>query len=282
MDDLTFEVRRQAAALNGKEGEALSNGLKDLEELLAHGADILPGYSMKQLEEVLKPLRERVKKAKTSQKTFTFKKTETTNVPPSKEIERENELYGNLAASMKQVLSTPVLTSVAAPNILVDESFAGKDVTYGQLINETIIIKVPLSALTLTHLEKCRIYCSEAIASSLVVRNCKDCEIHAQACQVRIHECESVNMFLFTLTDPIIEKSTKMGFGSYSLVQSDPSRSNSDHQADFKDTLKNRYKFVRDFDWLKLAQSPNWHLILEKPASGPDFDTLLSNGLSIA
>lgn len=71
--------------------------------------------------------------------------------------------------------------------------------------------------------------------------------------QVRIHECENVDIYLHCTSHPIIEDCSGMGFAPI------PSCFMSQNKA----PAKNQWDQVDDFKWLKAEHSPNWKVLPE-------------------
>jgi hypothetical protein len=151
-----------------------------------------------------------------------------------------------------------------------DETQLGKDVVVDNMQNKTIVISIDTGAMTLNKLHNCHIYITGIVHSSLVVRESIQCEIHCRAKQIRIHHCRDCAMYLHCLTEPIIEQSSEMRFGPFTLrtFHEQP------RLEDFGENTRDNYKKVRDFNWLKSRQSPNWSLIDKKNAEDVDKSTV--------
>jgi hypothetical protein len=74
-----------------------------------------------------------------------------------------------------------------------------------------------VAALTCDHLKSC-VVSTGPIESSAFLRNCSDCTFVIACCQFRTRECKNCNFFLYTSTEPIIETSTKLMIGCYTMT----------------------------------------------------------------
>ncbi|KAK0649399.1 tubulin binding cofactor C-domain-containing protein [Cercophora newfieldiana] len=108
------------------------------------------------------------------------------------------------------------------------------------------------------------------ISSSLIVAGHVDGSVHITgvrdsilvlvARQVRIHECENVDLYLHCLSHPIIEDCKGMRFApapACYLAESDKAE-------------ENQWQKVDDFKWLKADHSPNWSVLPEDERLGID------------
>jgi len=77
--------------------------------------------------------------------------------------------------------------------------------------------------------------------------------IVVSARQVRIHECNNVDIYLHCSSHPIIEDCSNMRFAPLPASFHTP-----------EDPVKNQWDQVDDFKWLKSEPSPNWSILPEE------------------
>ncbi|CCC09662.1 hypothetical protein SMACR_03695 [Sordaria macrospora] len=87
----------------------------------------------------------------------------------------------------------------------------------------------------------------------------RDSKVLVVARQVRIHECENVDFYLYCASRPIIEDCKGLRFAPAPKV----------HSAD-KDEKTNMWDQVDDFKWLKAEHSPNWSVLPEEQRIAED------------
>ncbi|KAK4447715.1 tubulin binding cofactor C-domain-containing protein [Podospora aff. communis PSN243] len=118
------------------------------------------------------------------------------------------------------------------------------------------------------------------ITASLIIAGHVDGSVHITgvrdsilvlvARQVRIHECENVDLYLHCSSHPIIEDCKGMRFAPA------PAR----YLAESDKPEDNQWDQVDDFKWLKTEQSPNWSVMPEEDRVGVDFWKTTVRGLS--
>ncbi|KAK3486649.1 tubulin binding cofactor C-domain-containing protein [Neurospora hispaniola] len=87
----------------------------------------------------------------------------------------------------------------------------------------------------------------------------RDSKVLVVARQVRIHECENVDFYLYCASRPIIEDCKALRFAPAPKF----------HSAD-KDENTNMWDQVDDFKWLKAEHSPNWSVLPEEQRIAED------------
>ncbi|DBA05034.1 TPA: hypothetical protein N0F65_000722 [Lagenidium giganteum] len=73
------------------------------------------------------------------------------------------------------------------------------------------------SSVQIDECTNCRIFVGPC-QSSLFLRNCKQCTLVCAVQQFRSRDCEDVDVYLYSSTEPIIETSKRMRFGCFSLT----------------------------------------------------------------
>ncbi|EXJ94742.1 hypothetical protein A1O1_03139 [Capronia coronata CBS 617.96] len=97
------------------------------------------------------------------------------------------------------------------------------------------------------------------VKNSILVINCR---------QLRMHECENVDVYLYCTSRPIIEDCKNIRFAELPKLHSEL-MSSAQTGTPAPDTAPNQWNQVDDFKWLKAEPSPNWS-ILPTEASVPD------------
>lgn len=85
------------------------------------------------------------------------------------------------------------------------------------------------------------------------ITNIKDSTLVVVARQVRIHECNNVDIYLHCGTHPIIEDCSGMRFAPLPKT----------YMTEAEETSENQWNEVDDFKWLKAGHSPNWTTLSE-------------------
>jgi tubulin-specific chaperone C len=138
----------------------------------------------------------------------------------------------------------------------------GKDVWISNVSDCTIHICDHLGALRMDNVKNCKIHVG-AIAGSAHVEYCTNSMFNLALRQLRVHHTTDTVFQLHVLSDPIIEDTTRVQFAPYNLnydgIQQHLKRAGLDTQQ----PSANRWDQVKDFNWLRSQQSPNWSLIPE-------------------
>jgi hypothetical protein len=273
MEDFIPALRVRISRLDELTGDDLSIALRQLENEVTNMSN-LSAYNLRQFDELLKPIRERAKKSKN--KTFSFRRKEGNveiEVVASKDVEISSEILvkeSNTDQSSVENSGSPSIIEVR------DKSEIGKDCEFCDLNNCTIVITVVLGALTLSKITDSRIFVAGSVRSSLVVRDALRCEIHCRSKQVRIHNSNESTFYLTSDTPPIIENSSGLKFGPYTLETARGVIEGVHEGAESSNpSAATNYEKVRDFNWLKSRQSPNWATVAKRQCD----ETLISLGL---
>ncbi|KAK3990886.1 tubulin binding cofactor C-domain-containing protein [Cladorrhinum sp. PSN332] len=113
----------------------------------------------------------------------------------------------------------------------------------------------PFASLALKSIESCLIVAGH-VDGPVHITGIKNSVIVVAARQVRIHECEGVDVYLYVASHPIIEHCVGMRFapapGEFLTAENET------------EGKKNEWEKVDDFNWLKEGvRSPNWGVIPE-------------------
>ncbi|ETW36409.1 hypothetical protein PFTANZ_02898 [Plasmodium falciparum Tanzania (2000708)] len=123
------------------------------------------------------------------------------------------------------------------------------------LVNCEIIILDILSSVLIQKIKQCTIWVS-AVESSLMISNCQDCNILSNSKQIRIHDAINTNFYINTISNPIIENSTKLIFHKYNLIFDELSELLQKININ-KDSTK--WMEIMDFNWQNTQEkSPNF------------------------
>ncbi|ORC91486.1 tubulin-specific chaperone C [Trypanosoma theileri] len=143
---------------------------------------------------------------------------------------------------------------------------------YGYAREREVFISEP-KAVFLQGCEKCEIFILP-VAGSVFISDCSNCKIYVACHQLRLKNCTSVDIYVWCASTPIIECCTEMRFGPYScwtgLLQSSVGGHHySTHEEwvqhvgeqEMQERVKDSYKTVDDFQWLKKTPSPHWSVL---------------------
>ncbi|KAI0127643.1 tubulin binding cofactor C [Xylariales sp. AK1849] len=110
---------------------------------------------------------------------------------------------------------------------------------------------VPFAGLAIKDVRRSLLICG-TVAGPVHVTGVKDSIIVVAARQVRLHECEGVDLYLHCRSHPIIEDCKGMRFAPIPEAYAQETGS------------KNQWDQVDDFKWLKTEPSPNWNVLPEE------------------
>ncbi|XP_039250874.1 protein XRP2-like [Styela clava] len=98
------------------------------------------------------------------------------------------------------------------------------------------------------------------IKGSLFFRNCKNCKCLCACQQFRTRDCSRMDIFLFCMTQPIIEASNRMKFGCYQLSHAGLEKQFADAGLEI---MNNTWNSIYDFT-PNPEEGANWSLIPEE------------------
>ncbi|KAF9136247.1 hypothetical protein BGW39_003692 [Mortierella sp. 14UC] len=148
----------------------------------------------------------------------------------------------------------------AAPIAAVEKP---KDVALTNLTDCTInlVHTLPLGAIHIKNLKRC-VLVIPPVSGSILLHDCEGCTLIGACHQSRMHTSTNMDIYLHVTSEPIIEDCTDMRFAPYPYQEVLPT--------DQLLTLfvaaglrpeKNLFDHVKDFNWLRQQQSPNWRLL---------------------
>lgn len=98
------------------------------------------------------------------------------------------------------------------------------------------------------------------------------CIVLTESSQLRIHNCTDVRFFISPATCVILEDSRDIVFSPLLILDQISSLGMAHPDADIDDFNLN----IKDLNWLKIGQSPNWKITLQAP-SIPSWEELLGS-----
>ncbi|OAQ32907.1 TBCC-domain-containing protein, partial [Linnemannia elongata AG-77] len=130
-------------------------------------------------------------------------------------------------------------TTASAPAVLEKP----KDVALTNLTDCTInlVHTLPLGAIHIKNLKRC-VLVIPPVSGSILLHDCEGCTLIGACHQSRMHTSTNMDIYLHVTSEPIIEDCTDMRFAPYPPE-------------------KNLFDHVKDFNWLRQQQSPNWRLL---------------------
>ncbi|KAK8123322.1 hypothetical protein PG999_003240 [Apiospora kogelbergensis] len=114
---------------------------------------------------------------------------------------------------------------------------------------------VPFAGLAIKNVRRSLLVCG-TVAGPVHITGVRDSIIVVAARQVRIHECENVDLYLHCGSHPIIEDCSGMRFAPI------PTAYYTDQAGEIGSD--NQWDRVDDFKWLKAESSPNWRVLPEE------------------
>ncbi|KAK3847048.1 MAG: tubulin binding cofactor C-domain-containing protein [Linnemannia gamsii] len=260
-----------------------------LEKTVTEKISILPPFeartcmeasqvAIKAMSEKLAQLRVKlVPKAK-----FSFKSRKTAGATPSPTSTPKP------AASPKPTVSTPTIDQsqflkfedrtgehLFIGSLSLPESGSGigagaaKDVALTNLTDCTInlVNDIPLGAIHVKNLKRCTLV-FPPVSGSILLHDCEGCTLVGACHQSRMHTSTNMNIYIHVTSEPIIEDSTDMRFAPYGQILPAEELDRLFEIAQLNQSV-NLYDKVKDFNWLRQQQSPNWRL-LEESELQPD------------
>ncbi|KAG0210574.1 hypothetical protein BGX28_009210 [Mortierella sp. GBA30] len=154
---------------------------------------------------------------------------------------------------------------VDGSKILHSQVREAKDVALTDLTDCTVNLvhdSIPLGAIHIKTLRRCTLIIPP-VSGSILLHDCQDCIIVGACHQSRMHTSSNLDIYLHVTSEPIIEDCTYLRFAPYPYHEVLPAEEQLHRlfQVAQLDPEKNFYDRVKDFNWLKQQQSPNWRLL---------------------
>ncbi|KAF9582967.1 hypothetical protein BGW38_010501 [Lunasporangiospora selenospora] len=120
-----------------------------------------------------------------------------------------------------------------------------------------------LGAIHIRNLKRCTVVIPP-VAGSILLHDCEGCTLIGACHQSRMHTSSNMDIYLHVTSEPIIEDCTDMRFAPYPYDEIlTPERLARVFEDAGLDQTANYYQKVKDFNWLRQQQSPNWKVMSE-------------------
>ncbi|KAF8966712.1 hypothetical protein BGZ46_000326 [Entomortierella lignicola] len=138
-----------------------------------------------------------------------------------------------------------------------------KDVALTNLTDCTVnlVHDIPLGAIHIKNLKRCTLVIPP-VSGSILLHDCEGCTLIGACHQSRMHTSSNMDIYLHVTSEPIIEDCTEMRFAPYGQIFPAEKLDRLFEVAQLNPS-KNYYDKVKDFNWLRQQQSPNWRLLEE-------------------
>lgn len=151
--------------------------------------------------------------------------------------------------------------------IIAPGELEGRDISFEQLENCEIIVLDQAGAIRASRLKDCALT-FVAVCSSALLYFLDRCEIALSVRQLRVHDSNDLIFRVCTRSSPVIERSRRIIMSPYDIkgleVNGDATclqsmwESSTLETPDEEKILKGPWRDVKDFDWIKMEQSPHW------------------------
>ncbi|KAH6651991.1 tubulin binding cofactor C-domain-containing protein [Truncatella angustata] len=146
------------------------------------------------------------------------------------------------------IMLPPSASRATSSGSLTDLDRCVVDMTVPTLANSG----VPFAGLAIKNVRRSLLICG-TVAGPVHITGVRDSVVVVAARQVRVHECENVNFYLWCGSHPIIEDCRDVRFAPLPETYAQQT----------EDSQKNQWDQVDDFKWLKSEPSPNWSILTE-------------------
>ncbi|KAL0490964.1 tubulin-specific chaperone C [Acrasis kona] len=256
--------------------------VQELQHLLNMSVHFLSPYDTRQADQVIKTLEadiEKIKKTLGEKKKFSFKRRvpKTPNTTPAtpvnsteartQEQDTLSQMNGKTFDGVEgSLIIEPVDYSKDTSSLRVNPD---DDIIISNCENAKIQFCCVSGAAYLKSLKNCTVLMGP-ISGSAFLQNCTNCTIVLASRQARIHTSTNCDFYLYTRSDPIIEHCSDVKFAPY-----DFDYENVDQHfkmAQFDRSKNEEWYKVKDFNWLKQEQSPNWSIMPESDRASFTFE----------
>jgi len=140
-------------------------------------------------------------------------------------------------------------------------SVSKQDVSLSKLTDCKVKIFGSPSTLHITGLANCTVLCGP-VATSVFINECNGCKFVVPCQQLRIHQSQTCDLYLYVTSRAIIEDCTAIRFAPYNWRYDEIDTHFKEIGWDIND---NNWHCIDDFNWLASDKpSPNWYFIPEK------------------
>lgn len=253
--------------------DSIVQRINALEKTVTAKISILPAFDARMCMEAIKSMSERLAQLRVKlvpKAKFSFKSRKTAGATPSPTSTPRS------AASPKPTVSTPTIDQsqflkfedrtgehlfIGSLSVSETEPGAAKDVALTNLTDCTInlVHDIPLSAIHVKNLKRCTLV-FPPISGSILLHDCEGCTLIGACHQSRMHTSTNMNIYIHVTSEPIIEDCTDMRFAPYGKILPSQELDRLFEAAQLNQGV-NLYDKVKDFNWLRQQQSPNWRLL---------------------
>ncbi|KAH7044700.1 tubulin binding cofactor C-domain-containing protein [Linnemannia elongata] len=253
--------------------DSIVQRINALEKTVTAKISILPAFDARMCMEAIKSMSERLAQLRVKlvpKAKFSFKSRKTAGATPSPASTPRS------AASPKPTVSTPTIDQsqflkfedrtgehlfIGSLSVSETEPGVAKDVALTNLTDCTInlVHDIPLSAIHVKNLKRCTLV-FPPISGSILLHDCEGCTLIGACHQSRMHTSTNMNIYIHVTSEPIIEDCTDMRFAPYGKILPSQELDRLFEAAQLNQGV-NLYDKVKDFNWLRQQQSPNWRLL---------------------
>lgn len=281
-DAITAQLTTSASSASKSDLDNLAIEIDNLQELLSKASYFLPQYELRQATANVTILRSQLEQALSAfqpRRRFAFNK-KVQQPPPASTSAAPRIAINNNQNTLKEVSSSSTIDiSNSSPGTTIIKSstdIQNKDVSLRNLQKCTIHLQGSLSALFIHNISDC-IICVGPVCGATFIEDASNCRFYLASRQVRIHTTTNSQIYLRTLSNPIIEHSNGLGFGPY--IERTEGEGEGVEYGYWYEGLEEeleaagmgmlggdgdieQWKMVQDFGWLRTnVPSTNWKLI---------------------
>ncbi|KAG0198920.1 hypothetical protein BGX28_007705 [Mortierella sp. GBA30] len=265
--------------------DTLVQRIHALEKTVTEKISILPPYDARICIEAIKAMSEQLNQSRTKlipKAKFSFKSRKTASSSSSSPATVSPTPSGTMTPkpteSPKSISMTDESQFMRFENKTGEHLFIGtlevqtvsgtegrvtsaKDVALTNLTDCTInlVHDVPLGAIHIKNLTRCTLVLPP-VSGSILLHDCEGCTLIGACHQSRMHTSKNMDIYLHVTSEPIIEDCSDMRFAPYGQVLPAEQLDRLFEIAQLN-PAKNYFDKVKDFNWLRQQQSPNWRLL---------------------
>ncbi|KAF8943755.1 hypothetical protein BGZ47_005079 [Haplosporangium gracile] len=274
--------------------DSIVQRINALEKTVTAKISILPAFDARMCMDAIKSMSERLAQLRVKlvpKAKFSFKSRKTTGATPSPTS------IPKPAASPKPAVSTPTIDQsqflkfedrtgehlfIGSLSVSETGSGAAKDVALTNLTDCTInlVHDIPLGAIHVKNLKRCTLV-FPPVSGSILLHDCEGCTLVGACHQSRMHTSTNMNIYIHVTSEPIIEGCTDMRFAPYGQILPSKELNRLFEIAQLNQGV-NLFDKVKDFNWLRQQQSPNWRLLEESELQLEVVPQILSKDRSVA
>jgi hypothetical protein len=269
-----FSDLKNSIVISNENVEGATQIVQELQQMLNRSIHFLIPYDIRQADQTIKNIEneiEQIKKTETEKKKFTFKKKiQTPKTPNTTPVTPISESI--VMPSLQSLINVKPKTfdSINEKKVIEPVDYTREynklevnpddDLVISNCQNAMICFCCVSGAAYIKNLVNCTVLMGP-VSGSAFLQNCTNCTIMIAARQVRIHTSTNCDFYLYTRSDPIIEHCSDIRVAPYDFTY--------DHidkhftMAQFDASKNQDWCKVKDFNWLKQEQSPNWSILPE-------------------